>query len=49
MSPDVAPVNPAIIESKVDLPHPDGPKIETNSPFWMDKSMLFRTVFGFWS
>ncbi|MDP9629471.1 UNVERIFIED_ORG: hypothetical protein J2W85_001532 [Ensifer adhaerens] len=32
-TPDVGVSKPAIMRSKVDLPHPDGPRSEKNSPF----------------
>src|SRR5699024_3167035 len=33
--PDVGLFNPAIIDNKVDLPHPEGPSKETNCPSGM--------------
>ncbi len=34
--------NPARIFNKVVLPHPEGPRTETSSPFWMLRLMFFK-------
>ena len=33
---------------KVDLPEPEGPMMDTNSPRWMSKEMPFNTCTGIW-
>jgi hypothetical protein len=36
--------NPAIIRKRVVLPQPEGPRREKNSPFFIDKSISFKTL-----
>jgi hypothetical protein len=36
--------NPAIIRRRVVLPHPEGPRREKNSPFFIARFMSFKTV-----
>lgn len=42
ISPDVFSSNPEIIDNNVDLPHPLGPIMLTNSPFFISKLILFN-------
>src|SRR6266516_3302629 len=44
ISPEDGRSNPAIIRRRVDFPHPLGPTMQTNSPSWIWKEMLFRAV-----
>ena len=39
-SPEVAGINPPMIRSSVDLPQPEGPMIEKNSPAWTSRETL---------
>src|SRR6476620_4108166 len=39
MSPDVGSVRSPMIRSRVDLPHPDGPMRDTNSPAAIERSI----------
>ena len=42
--PEVMSSSPAIIRSKVDLPHPEGPTSTTNSPSAISSEMSLSTV-----
>src|SRR6185437_1545716 len=44
ISPDVMFSSPAIIRSKVDLPHPEGPTSTTNSPSRIETSTPWMTL-----
>src|SRR5574344_983901 len=43
MAPLSGEIKPAIILKRVVFPHPDGPKIEKNSPSFISKFIFFKT------
>ena len=42
ISPELCSSNPAITRSKVVFPHPEGPRIQTNSPSFTLKDASFK-------